>query len=80
MTVASYGSTSARPRVANDFVYADTGATLDSSNLIQVNWDKSTFDLSTSEGKERMFATLMNLVDQFQSAVMRSGTTPASFK
>ena len=79
MAAVSYGSTSTRPRSANDFVYG-TGATLDASNLIQLNWDQATFDLTTAEGKERLHVTVEMLMLQLIAAVSRSATTPASFK
>ena len=81
-TPVSYGSTSTRPRLASDFVYAGS-ATLDNSNLIQLNWDALTFNKASTddqESKQRLILAARQLVDQLESALMRSSTTPASFK
>ena len=79
-TPVSYGSTSTRPRQASDFVYA-TSATLDNSNLIQLNWDSLTFDLASTndqESKQRLILAAQQLVDQLVAALSRSSTTPVS--
>lgn len=42
----------------NSVVFAASGATLDSSNLVQLNWDGSVFDGTKAEGKQRLLAAI----------------------
>lgn len=51
----------------NSVVFAAGAGTLDSSQLVQVNWDTVVFG-STQEGKQRLVAAVSLILDRIMSA------------
>lgn len=64
--IAGIAATDGIQMNANDVVFAATGGTLDSSNVVQVNWDSTVF--VGAEGKQRLVAALELLTRRVQMA------------
>jgi len=75
MAVALFGSTSTFPREKHDFVYAASGATLDASNKLQLNWDLTVYNTATSEGEQRLLVAVRALDKMLEAALSRNATT-----
>jgi hypothetical protein len=60
----------------SDVVFADSGGTLDASNVVQVNYDDSVFG-STKAGQLKLAAALDVIVKRIQSAKVWPPTASA---
>ncbi len=66
--LAGIAATDGPQVTGSDVVFAASGGTLDASNLVQVNWDGTTFDGTTMEGKQRLCAALDIIKQRIQTA------------
>lgn len=66
--IAGIADTDGIQMTNNSVVFAASGGTLDSSNVVQVNWDGAVFDETTMEGKQRLVAALELITRRIQTA------------
>ena len=73
MAVARFGTTKIDPRGDFDINFAATGATLDDTNVLQVNYNDAEF--TGAEGKIRLILALRRVANRLESGDL---TWPAS--
>lgn len=67
VALAGIAATDGIQLVESDVVFAASGATLDSSNVVQLNFDLTVFD-SSYEGKQRLLAAIDLIKARVQTA------------